>query len=137
MHQSQRKPRDIRKPDVLAQKNEMREKLRSEEGYELSVRRMIEPENVFEQIKNNNQGFRCFLLRGLDKARLEVGMTLPFPKSAHQGSHRPKTQTGRSRKLLCFVPFCYLVFVPACYLNLRKLHHKIHFLNSQIPFCCR
>jgi len=54
------------------QKNEMRERLRSEEGYELSVRRMIEPESVFGQVKNN-RGFRRFLLRGLDKVSLEVG----------------------------------------------------------------
>ncbi|WP_174812787.1 transposase [Paenibacillus cellulosilyticus] len=31
-----------------------------------------EPESVFGQIKNN-QGFRRFLLRGLQKASLEVG----------------------------------------------------------------
>lgn len=49
-----------------------REKLRSEEGYALSVRRMVEPESVFGQIKNN-RGFRRFLLRGLPKVSLEVG----------------------------------------------------------------
>jgi len=38
----------------------------------LSVRRMIEHESVFEQIKNN-RGFRRFLLRGLPKVSLEVG----------------------------------------------------------------
>nr|WP_246608923.1 transposase [Paenibacillus agaridevorans] len=37
------------------------EKLRSGEGYALSVRRMIEPESVFGRIKNN-RGFRRFLL---------------------------------------------------------------------------
>ncbi|WP_169732281.1 transposase [Cohnella thermotolerans] len=40
----------------------MREKLRSEEGYTLSVRRMIEPESVFGQMKNN-RGFRRSALR--------------------------------------------------------------------------
>jgi transposase len=53
-------------------KRQVREKLRSEEGYALSVRRMIEPESVFGQIKNN-RGFRRFLLRGLPKVSLEVG----------------------------------------------------------------
>lgn len=56
----------------MRQKNEMRERLRSEEGYMLSVRRMVEPESVFGQIKNN-RGFRRFLLRGLQKVSLEVG----------------------------------------------------------------
>jgi hypothetical protein len=56
----------------MRQKNEMRERLRSEEGYTLSVRRMTEPESVFGQIKNN-RGFRRFLLRGLQKVSLEVG----------------------------------------------------------------
>lgn len=72
MHQSQRQPRDIRKPDIPAEKNEMRERLRSEEEYALTVRRMIELESVFGQVKNN-RGFRRFLLRGLDKVSLEVG----------------------------------------------------------------
>ncbi|MBB6022466.1 hypothetical protein HNR77_003563 [Paenibacillus sp. JGP012] len=56
----------------MRQKNEMRERLRSEEGYTLSVQRMIEPESVFGQMKNN-RGFRRFLLRGLQKVSLEVG----------------------------------------------------------------
>ncbi|MFM9277391.1 IS1182 family transposase [Paenibacillus jiagnxiensis] len=56
----------------LNYKQQAREKLRSEEGYALSVRRMIEPESVFGQIKNN-RGFRRFLLRGLRKVSLEVG----------------------------------------------------------------
>jgi hypothetical protein len=52
-------------------KQQVQEKLRSKEGYALSVRRMIEPD-VFGQIKNN-RGFRRFLLRGLPKVSLEVG----------------------------------------------------------------
>jgi transposase len=56
----------------LHYKRRAREKLRSEEGYALSVRRMIEPESVFGQMKNN-RGFRRFLLRGLPKVSLEVG----------------------------------------------------------------
>jgi hypothetical protein len=53
-------------------KKQAKEKLRSEEGYALAVRRMIEPESVFGQMKNN-RGFRRFLLRGLPKVSLEVG----------------------------------------------------------------
>lgn len=53
-------------------KSKAREKLRSEEGYTLSVRRMTETETVFGDIKNN-RGFRRFLLRGLPKVSLEVG----------------------------------------------------------------
>ncbi|WP_268626269.1 transposase, partial [Paenibacillus alvei] len=56
----------------LRYKQCVQEKLRSEEGYALSVRRMIEPESVFGQLKNN-RGFRRFLLRGLSKVSLEVG----------------------------------------------------------------
>ncbi|GMX60114.1 hypothetical protein Elgi_68810 [Paenibacillus elgii] len=56
----------------LRLKNQAREKLRSEEGYELAVRRMVEPEPVFGDIKNN-RGFKRFLLRGLPKVSLEVG----------------------------------------------------------------
>jgi hypothetical protein len=53
-------------------KRQAKEKLRSEEGYALSVRRMVEPESVFGQIKSN-RGFKRFLLRGLPKVSLEVG----------------------------------------------------------------
>ena len=56
----------------LRYKPNARERLKSEEGYALSVRRMHEPESVFGQIKNN-RGFRRFLLRGLPKVSLEVG----------------------------------------------------------------
>lgn len=56
----------------LRYQHQARELLRSEEGYTLAVRRMIEPESVFGQLKNN-RGFRYFLLRGLSKVTLEVG----------------------------------------------------------------
>nr|WP_229522346.1 transposase [Paenibacillus monticola] len=57
----------------LRYKQQAREKLRSEAGYvPLAVRRMIEPESIFGQIKNNRV-FRHFLLRGLSKVSLEVG----------------------------------------------------------------
>ena len=58
--------------EYMRYKEQVREKLRSEEGYALAVKRMIEPESVFGQIKNN-RGFRRFLLRGLPKVSLEVG----------------------------------------------------------------
>jgi hypothetical protein len=59
----------------IAYKQQVREKLRREEGYKLSVKRMIEPESVFGQMKNN-RGFQRFLLRGLPKVSLEVGWLL-------------------------------------------------------------
>ncbi|MNW42279.1 hypothetical protein D3C74_194450 [compost metagenome] len=52
--------------------NQARELLRSEEGCTLAVRRMVEQESVFGQLKNNRK-FRLFLLRGLSKVTLEVG----------------------------------------------------------------
>ncbi|WP_405153618.1 transposase [Paenibacillus sp. FSL K6-0108] len=55
-----------------------RERLRSEEGYILSFRLLIEPESVFGQIKNN-RGFRRFLLCGLQKVKSEGRMALPCP----------------------------------------------------------
>ncbi|OKP91918.1 transposase [Paenibacillus helianthi] len=56
----------------LRYQKQAREILRSEDGYALAVRRMTEPESVFEQLKNN-RGFRRFLLRGMEKVTLEVG----------------------------------------------------------------
>nr|WP_229758019.1 transposase [Paenibacillus marchantiophytorum] len=56
----------------LRLKNQAREKLRSEEGDALAVRRMIEPEPVFGDIKNN-RGFKRILLQGLPNVGLEVG----------------------------------------------------------------
>lgn len=56
----------------LRYQNQARERLRSEEGYALAVRRMTEPESVFGQLKNN-WGFRRFWRCGIDKVTLEVG----------------------------------------------------------------
>jgi len=53
-------------------KQQATNRLRSEAGRRLSVRRMTEVESVFGQMKNN-RGFRRFLLRGLPKVSLEVG----------------------------------------------------------------
>ena len=50
-----------------------RELLLSPEGLNHRSRRPIEPEAVFGQIKANRQ-FRRFLLRGLDKVRIEFGL---------------------------------------------------------------
>ncbi|MGE6665007.1 transposase, partial [Paenibacillus xylanexedens] len=80
----------------MRQKNEMRERLRSEEGYTLSVRRMTEPESVFGQIKNN-RGFRRFLLRGLQKVSLEVGwlcLAHNLLKKAAMTEKRKKDKAG-------------------------------------------
>lgn len=54
-------------------KQKARELLWSETGRELSIRRMIEVESVFGQIKSN-RSFRRFLLRGLPKVNIEVGL---------------------------------------------------------------
>ncbi|WP_342760328.1 transposase [Paenibacillus sp. PK3_47] len=56
----------------LRYQKQAQERLQSEEGYLLAVRRMTEPESVFGQLKNN-RGFRRFLLRGMEKVTLEVG----------------------------------------------------------------
>ncbi|MEJ8544749.1 transposase [Brevibacillus borstelensis] len=64
--------------EYLRYKQQAREKLRSEEGYALSVRRMIEPESVFGQLQNN-RGFRRFLLRGLSKVSLRGRVAFARP----------------------------------------------------------
>ncbi|MFC4812958.1 IS1182 family transposase [Paenibacillus sp. GCM10023250] len=76
----------------MAQKKAIRERLSSEEGYALAIRRMHEPESVFGQLKNN-RGFRRFLLRGLPKVSLEVGwlsIAHNLLKMAAVDSKRPK-----------------------------------------------
>jgi hypothetical protein len=57
----------------LRYQEQARQILRSEEGYALSVQRMTEPESVFGLLKNN-RGFLRFLLRGMEKVTLEVGL---------------------------------------------------------------
>ena len=54
-------------------KQEIREKLLSPEGRYLRGRRCCEVESVFGQIKWND-GFKRFLLRGLDKVNIEWGL---------------------------------------------------------------
>ncbi|MDF1546644.1 MAG: transposase, partial [Bacteroidales bacterium] len=50
-----------------------REKLKSEKGVKLRKKRCAEVEQVFGQIKSN-KGFNRFLLRGLEKASIEIGL---------------------------------------------------------------
>lgn len=54
-------------------KNKARKNLWSDQGRELSVRRMVEAESVFGQFKGN-RSFRRFHLRGLSKVNIEVGL---------------------------------------------------------------
>ncbi|ADQ05511.1 transposase IS4 family protein [Caldicellulosiruptor owensensis OL] len=61
------------RPRLEKLKNEVRERLLSEEGKEIYSRRKIEVETVFGLIKNN-KGFRRFLLRGLKGVKLEWGL---------------------------------------------------------------
>ncbi|WP_339272128.1 transposase [Paenibacillus sp. FSL W8-0187] len=75
----------------------MREKLRSEEGYALSVRRMVEPESVFGQLMNN-RGFRRFLLRGLTKVSLEVGWLSLGHNLLKQEATDQKARNGGARR---------------------------------------
>nr|WP_240479974.1 transposase [Paenibacillus fonticola] len=80
----------------------------SEEGYNLSVRRMHEPESVFGQIKSN-RGFRRFLLRGLPKVSLEVGwLFCPQPAKAGGGKSAKKKSQPRITSLgrLFFSIYC-------------------------------
>ncbi|MBC2702743.1 MAG: hypothetical protein HF976_15305 [ANME-2 cluster archaeon] len=53
--------------------DEMRGKLRTDEGKELYQERMYTAESVFGQMKQN-RGFREFLLRGKEKANVEFLM---------------------------------------------------------------
>jgi transposase len=73
-------------------KQKAKEHLLSEEGRQLSVRRMTEVESVFGQIKNN-RGFRRFLLRGLPKVSLEVG----WLSLAHNLLKRAAVETSRQQ----------------------------------------
>nr|WP_261381630.1 transposase [Paenibacillus cremeus] len=66
-------------------KNQARQRLRSETGYALAVRRMIEPEPVFGDIKNN-RGFKRFLLRGLPKVSRRGWMAFACPQYAQESS---------------------------------------------------
>jgi len=79
----------------LRSKQQAREKLRSEEGYALSVRRMVEPESVLGQMKNN-RGFRRFLLRGLLKVSLEVGWLSLAPNLLKWAVMKQKGRVGEA-----------------------------------------
>ncbi|TVY02216.1 hypothetical protein FPZ45_07210 [Cohnella terricola] len=77
-------------------KNQASQRLRSEEGYALSVRRMIEPEPVFGALKNN-RGFKRFLLRGFPKVSLEVGW-LSLAHNLHKKASIDAKNRGAKRK---------------------------------------
>jgi hypothetical protein len=54
-------------------RREANEHLQSSEGIRLRSQRLIEAEAVFGRLKHN-WGFRRFLLRGLDKVKIEWGL---------------------------------------------------------------
>lgn len=54
-------------------RDKVKTNLLSEKGLELRSKRPIEVESVFGQIKNN-RGFRRFMLRGLEKVKIEWGL---------------------------------------------------------------
>jgi len=58
---------------LIAYRDQVRQKLLSEEGKRLRARRGVEVEGVFGRLKHN-WGFRRFMLRGLDKVKVEWGL---------------------------------------------------------------
>jgi hypothetical protein len=58
---------------LMAQRARARENLVSEEGRRLRAQRGVEVEGVFGRLKHN-WGFRRFMLRGLDKVKVEWGL---------------------------------------------------------------
>lgn len=60
-------------PRLIDYKEIIKERLNSERGKQYRSQRPIEPEAVFGNIKNN-QGFRRFMLRGLEKVEIEAGL---------------------------------------------------------------
>jgi len=58
---------------LLAYREQARRNLLSEEGQRLRARRGIEVESVFGRLKQN-WGFRRFMLRGLEKVKVELGL---------------------------------------------------------------
>jgi transposase len=72
-HRSQYNRRIQFRPLLEYYKTEMRTKLKSTEGLKMRSLRPIEVESVFGHIKWN-RGFKRFLLRGLDKVKIEWGL---------------------------------------------------------------
>lgn len=60
-------------PRLINYKEIIKERLNSETGKQYRSQRPVEPEAVFGNIKNN-QGFRRFMLRGLEKVEIEAGL---------------------------------------------------------------
>lgn len=72
-HKSKSNRRIIVRPLLEYHKTEMRSKLKSTKGKEYRSKRPIEVESVFGHIKWN-RGFKRFLLRGIDKVKIEWGL---------------------------------------------------------------
>ena len=60
-------------PQLIQYKELARERLNSERGKKYRSQRPVDVESVFGNIKNN-QGFRRFMLRGLEKVEIEAGL---------------------------------------------------------------
>ncbi len=60
-------------PRLIDYKEIIKQRLNSERGKAYRSQRPVEPEAVFGNIKNN-QGFRRFMLRGLEKVEIEAGL---------------------------------------------------------------
>ena len=58
---------------LMAYREQARQNLLSDEGKRLRARRGVEVEGVFGRLKHN-WGFRRFMLRGLDKVKVEWGL---------------------------------------------------------------
>jgi len=97
-------------------KREAGEKLRSEEGHALMVRRMTETETVFGDIKSN-RGVNRFLLRGLPKVSPEAGwlslahnmLKKPAIDAKNQGAKRKQSAQLPGRFRTSFVIYTEVV----------------------------
>ena len=95
------KPKNPGHPDILTPEATSTSVVKSEEGYQLSVRRIIEPESVFGQLKSNRD-FQRFLLRGLPIISLEVGVC---PQSVEMGKCKRKGTSFKWDLTPLLVPF--------------------------------
>ena len=72
-HDSKYNRKIIIRPLLEYYKTEMRSKLKSTKGKQLRYKRPVEVESVFGHIKWN-RNFKRFLLRGIDKVKIEWGL---------------------------------------------------------------
>lgn len=100
------------RPRLEKLKEEVRQRLLSEEGKEIYEKRKIEVETVFGIIKNN-KGFRRFLLRGMKGVKLEWGLVCIA------------YNIERLAKII-IEGWCKIVTQPSCYL----LHSSILTFNG-------